>query len=301
VNFYKHHIGDYDADTSHLTWLEDAAYRRLICLYYRREAPVPADMAQACRLVRATTRQERDAVEAVLNEFFQLSDDGWRHKRCEAEIQAASKKAEANRTNGKTGGRPRRAGTQSVSSIPADLNPPETQMVSVGDGSGNLSQTPDSRLQTSTYLSHQDDDPGVSFEGQKPTPAGLVCQALRRAGIANVNPGSPVLRALLDAGASEDEFIGAAPKALGKGDPFAYVLTVVRSAREEAARIAEGVLRGPMPGSQEAVPWHSGPATGIRAKGIELGLGDWDELQEQWPQYRARVLRAAGVEEHACS
>jgi hypothetical protein len=69
LNFYKHHIGDYDADTSHLSWLEDMAYTRLMRLYYRREQPIPAEVAQACRLVRATSKQERDAVEA--NEFGQ--------------------------------------------------------------------------------------------------------------------------------------------------------------------------------------------------------------------------------------
>lgn len=89
MNFYKHHIGDYDADTAHLSWLEDAAYRRLMCLYYRREQPIPADIGQACRLVRAVSKQEREAVESVLREFFVLTDDGWRNKRCEEDLAAA--------------------------------------------------------------------------------------------------------------------------------------------------------------------------------------------------------------------
>lgn len=47
--------------------------------------------------------------------------------------------------------------------------------------------------------------------------------------------------------------------------------------------------------------WHETTA-GVRQKGIELGIGDWDEYAAsvgQGPQfhvYRARVLRAAGVE-----
>lgn len=40
-------------------------------------------------------------------------------------------------------------------------------------------------------------------------------------------------------------------------------------------------------------PWWDGPATGVRAKGREIGEGDWDEMTEQWPTYRARVLRRA--------
>ena len=30
MNYYEHHIGDYDADISHLSWAEDMAYTRLI-------------------------------------------------------------------------------------------------------------------------------------------------------------------------------------------------------------------------------------------------------------------------------
>lgn len=111
MNYYRHHIGDFDADTAHLSWMEDAAYRRLICLYYRREQPIPADIAQACRLVRAVSKPEREAVETVLREFFTLTDDGWRNKRCEEEIDASRSKADANRSNGVKGGRPRKPAT----------------------------------------------------------------------------------------------------------------------------------------------------------------------------------------------
>lgn len=138
MNFYKHHIGDYDANTAHLSWTEDAAYRRLISLYYRREEPIPLDLAQACRLVRATSKQERDAVEAVLEEFFQREADGWHSKRCDEEIGLAKAKADANRTNGRGGGRPRKTVTQPEPT----KNPTETQMVSGADEVGNLSQTP---------------------------------------------------------------------------------------------------------------------------------------------------------------
>lgn len=53
--------------------------------------------------------------------------------------------------------------------------------------------------------------------------------------------------------------------------------------------------------AEEAEPWWNGPAKGVRAKGIELGVGDWNELDEQWPSYKRRVLQAAGisVEPHA--
>jgi uncharacterized protein YdaU (DUF1376 family) len=86
MNFYEHHIGDWDSATAHLSLLEEAVYGRLIRLYYRTEKPIPADVAQACRLVRAVTKQERQAVKVVLSEFFVQAADGWRQKRCDEEI-----------------------------------------------------------------------------------------------------------------------------------------------------------------------------------------------------------------------
>lgn len=86
MNFYEHHIGDWDSATAHLSLLEEALYGRLIRLYYRTERPIPGDLGQACRLVRAANKQERDAVRTVLEEFFSLTPDGWRQHRCDAEI-----------------------------------------------------------------------------------------------------------------------------------------------------------------------------------------------------------------------
>jgi len=94
LNFYEHHIGDWDSATAHLSLLEEAVYGRLIRLYYRTEKPVPADLAQACRLVRAVTKQERQAVQTVLAEFFVQGPDGWRQRRCEEEISRYREKCE---------------------------------------------------------------------------------------------------------------------------------------------------------------------------------------------------------------
>jgi uncharacterized protein YdaU (DUF1376 family) len=86
VNYYEHHLGDYLRDTAHLTMIEDGAYRRMLDAYYTRERPLPADVKDICRLVRATSKTERIAVETVLGEFFFASESGWRHKRCDEEI-----------------------------------------------------------------------------------------------------------------------------------------------------------------------------------------------------------------------
>lgn len=89
MNFYPHHIGDYLSATAHLTMLEDGAYRRLLDAYYTREAPLPPDVAACCRLVRAMSKDERAAVATVLREYFVQMPDGWRHNRCDREIERA--------------------------------------------------------------------------------------------------------------------------------------------------------------------------------------------------------------------
>ncbi|QHJ00094.1 DUF1376 domain-containing protein [Xylophilus rhododendri] len=134
MNFYPHHIGDYLTATAHLSWLEDCAYRRLLDVYYSREQAIPAEIPKACRLVRASSKDERAAVDTVLNEFFRLTDAGWIHSRCEVEIVKAREAAERARVNGKKGGRPPK-------SKPAG-NPEETQPVIPGNPEKSDSQAP---------------------------------------------------------------------------------------------------------------------------------------------------------------
>jgi uncharacterized protein YdaU (DUF1376 family) len=92
MNYYEHHIGDYLKATAHLSMLEDAAYRRLIDAYYNREAPLPTDRKACQKLARAQSKDERAAVDYVLDEFFALEDDGWHQKRCDAEIEKYQQK-----------------------------------------------------------------------------------------------------------------------------------------------------------------------------------------------------------------
>lgn len=86
MNYYEHHLGDYMRDTAHLSMLEDAAYRRLIDAYYVREKALPTEPRECWKLARATSKQERDAVDYVLKEFFELLEDGYHQRRCDEEI-----------------------------------------------------------------------------------------------------------------------------------------------------------------------------------------------------------------------
>ena len=88
MNYFPFHVGDYASATRHLSWDEDAAYRRMLDWYYTTEKPLPIDLRAVCRLVLATTDSQREAVQVVLSEFFELTEAGWVNRRADAEIDS---------------------------------------------------------------------------------------------------------------------------------------------------------------------------------------------------------------------
>lgn len=86
MNYWDRHIGDIIRDTVSLTMLEDGAYNRLLDQYYQTERPLPLDRKMVYRLARATSAQERKAVDFVLQAFFRQDADGYHQKRCDEEI-----------------------------------------------------------------------------------------------------------------------------------------------------------------------------------------------------------------------
>ena len=117
MNYYERHLGDYAKDTAHLTMLEHGAYTLLLDRYYSTESGIPA--AEAHRVARARSKDEKAAVDAVLNEFFHLADGVWTSGRAEEEIASARLRIGNARENGKKGGRPKK-GTQKK---PVGLSP----------------------------------------------------------------------------------------------------------------------------------------------------------------------------------
>jgi uncharacterized protein YdaU (DUF1376 family) len=96
VNYYIHHIGDYAEATSHLSLLEDGVYSRLLRKYYANEQSLPTNVAVIARQIGARTEEERAAVDAVLQDFFHLQEDGWHQGRCDAEIEVFRAKQAGN-------------------------------------------------------------------------------------------------------------------------------------------------------------------------------------------------------------
>ncbi len=104
MNYYEHHLGDYAKDTAHLSILEHGVYGLLLDRYYITEKGIPAN--QAYRVVRARTREEKIAVDTVLEEFFILDGETWINPRAEEEIAKAAVRMARARANGLLGGRP---------------------------------------------------------------------------------------------------------------------------------------------------------------------------------------------------
>jgi len=84
MHYYDFHIGDYRSATSHLNNEEDLAYRRLLDMYYDTEQPIPLDIQWVSRRLRLGS----DVVQTVLNDMFEHTDNGYKNKRADEEIQA---------------------------------------------------------------------------------------------------------------------------------------------------------------------------------------------------------------------
>lgn len=103
---YPHHLGDYATATAELSMLEHGAYRLLLDHYYRTEAALVLDFGRLCRVCGAVSPEEQAAVQSVLERFFARTADGYRHDRCEEELDAYRAAVARNRANGAAGGRP---------------------------------------------------------------------------------------------------------------------------------------------------------------------------------------------------
>lgn len=202
MNYYEHHIGDYAEATAHLSFVEDAAYSRLIRKYYAQEKALPADLKAVQRLVGARSKEEREAVETVLAEFFELQEDGWHQTRCDEVIakyletqpeREAKKESERERQR-----RTRERRKQLFDSLRAHGIVPEfsatmTQlqdMLSRAESQAvtrdvthpvtrdnTITQTPNTNHQTPVL------NPGVTTRGDTSTVVGHICVGLRRSGV----------------------------------------------------------------------------------------------------------------------
>lgn len=87
MNYYQHHIGDFNNATRHLSLVERAIYRDLLDMYYDTEKPIDAsNLERLARRLQCTTEDQTAALKYVLEEFFTLQDGAYINNRCEREI-----------------------------------------------------------------------------------------------------------------------------------------------------------------------------------------------------------------------
>ena len=302
MNYYSHHIGDYLSATAHLTLLEHGAYRRLIDVYYIHEAPLPADSKQVYRLVGARTKEEKEAVDVVLGEFFEKSDAGWIQSRCDREIAITNK----NRKNGGKGGRPPKNDNPNETQTKPKDNPNETQTESPRHPSPNhpITGVPHSEIAAAAT-----EPPSTEKQEKLPPPLSdsLKARAKTIAGRL-MDLESKRLNRVYHVSATDTRVVGWA--AAGVKDPhFREAYDIALDRRKNGVfdqpispSFMDGLIREVMGDEARPSPsipvkaWHeTGP--GIEAKALELGLSR--RFDEAYPLFfdrvKAAVKAAAGM------
>lgn len=128
MNFVKLYIGDYMRDTGTLSVAEHGAYMLMLLHHYATEAPLPKGQ-ELYRLVRAVSKAEREAVDAVVGKFWTDNGQGLVNNRAGQEIERAAHQRAVNQEVGKRGGRRKRteSETESVSEPEPIKNPNHSQ------------------------------------------------------------------------------------------------------------------------------------------------------------------------------
>ena len=124
MHYYQFNISDYQSHTKHLTPIEDICYRRLLDWQYLHEKPIPNDINVICRLLMLNGCSTD--VERMLNEFFELVEQGWINKRAFVEIEAfrikTQKASEAGKASAAKRNKKKDVNNQEESDIQRPLN-----------------------------------------------------------------------------------------------------------------------------------------------------------------------------------
>ena len=186
--------------------LEHGAYNLLLDYYYAEERPLPTDIDEVYRLVRAVMPEERRAVQKILTTYFVKEENGWHNKRADEELEIGLTAISEMSKAGKKGaaarwgtplqtciGGPYREGHK----VPHEKNGvphknPNGEANGVADASSNpqppstnpqppkkneVGQKPDStRTQAASVLAYLNEQAG---RGYKPVPANLDLIAAR--------------------------------------------------------------------------------------------------------------------------
>lgn len=216
--------------------LEHGAYRTLLDRYYSTEEGIPA--AQAYRLARARSEEERQAVDAVLEEFFELVDGVWINGRAEEEIAKAAVRINAAKENGKKGGRPKKT---------EPITDPETQQKPSGFSLGSENETQQKAPQAPSTKHHtpvvnqaaactqppvaREEPPAAAAPADPIHVRACELTALVRSRGARLNAMSPDVRSWAEQGVTDAQLLTAFDIAEGR-----------RTAKEDPTPVNSGLL-----------------------------------------------------------
>ena len=101
MDWYKFSIVDYQKQTEETPDAEDLAYRRLMDLYFLAERPITSDIDTLVEVIRL----DADIIEPVLEAFFELTEQGYRHEGWQRQLDSMVRKRKLNQISGRLGGR----------------------------------------------------------------------------------------------------------------------------------------------------------------------------------------------------
>lgn len=260
MNYYQHHIGDFNNATRHLTRVERSIYRDLIDLYYDKETPVPTDVERVFKLVLAHSDDEKAAVLSVLEEFFELRDDGWHQARCDAEIDQFHTKTQQASNAGKA------SAAKRLNRIPTPVEIPLP--------SGSTTQDPLPNTQ------EPDKKPG----GKKKPPKPVFTALPENFGISERVRKWAEGKGFKQLEQHLEHFVSYIKR---NGKTYVdWDEALMGCIREDWAKVRVGASGAPLPNA--VLVWKQSP-DGIKAKAIELGL-EWkgrmpSELADECENY----------------
>jgi uncharacterized protein YdaU (DUF1376 family) len=135
------YIGDYLADTGHLTTTQHGAYL-LLLMHYWRKRELPDDDKQLAAIAKLPLRIWLDSKETIQSFFH----EGWKHKRIESELdkrqEVSVKRADAGAKGGKRKATPKEAiatSSEAFASVLLKQNGSMTQSQAKEDSEANAS------------------------------------------------------------------------------------------------------------------------------------------------------------------
>lgn len=291
-------VGDYLADTTHLTRDQHGCYLLLLMAYWRNGGPLPDDDDRLASIVKASKKEWRQLRPAVID-FFVVDRGHLRQKRADEELavsakraQEASSKASA-AANARWGKQSSDAPSNAPSNAPSttqaklELCPPPSPSPSTGTPT-DVAEDKNKRAPQSRALERQ--------SSSQLLPGGEACRAMSGAGLTDAVPSHPKLIALLNQGVSIAELVSASEAAVKQGKGFAYALATAAGRRRDATAVHA-------PHSSAAPTATQDPDTkaNLEYDAKRLGVAGWDPTKEQYPQFAARVRAARAAEKEGVS